>query len=158
MNNDQLLRTWLLNLLMEENAHLDIETALKGIPLEKIGVVPANMPYSIWQLLEHIRISQWDIVEFSGNPDHISPAWPEGYWPDQKGPENEEEFNNALQSILRDREAMADLIRDPENDLLKPFPHGQGQNLLREVVLIIDHNAYHLGQIIVLRRMLGIWQ
>ena len=157
METDKSLRTGLVNLLTKENAHVGIEGALKGIPLEKTGIVPKGMPYSIWQLTEHIRISQFDILEFSRNPNYKSPKWPDEYWPKHPAPENESQFNESVQAILRDLNDMADLVRNPENDLFKPFSHGQGQNLFREAVLIIDHNAYHVGQVIVVRRMLDIW-
>jgi len=152
------LRTTLVNMLTCENAHADIETVLSGIPLSKAGILLNELPYTIWQLMEHIRITQWDIVEFCKDLNHRSPHWPDKYWPDHRAPNGREEYDHSLQLILRDRERMAEFVHDPKNDLLKPFPHGTGQNLLHEVILIVDHNSHHLGEIIVLKRLLGIWK
>lgn len=152
------IRSTLVKMLSGENAHLNIETALKDIAPEQAGFSHADLPYTIWQLTEHIRITQWDIVEFSASPGHISPDWPQEYWPKQKGPKDEKEYENSSRSILYDRSRMVKLLQDPKRDLLEPFPYGQGQNLLREAVLIIDHTAYHLGQIVALRRLFGIWE
>ena len=153
---DSKLRSTIVKMLIGENAHADIETVLSDVPIEKVGILHGSLPYTIWQLMEHIRITQWDIVEFSVNPNHVSPSWPEGLWPAHKKPFNQDEYDNSLNTILRERDRMAQLIMDTSNDLLQPFPHGTGQNLLREAILIIDHNSHHLGQIIVLKRLLGI--
>ncbi|HXV59406.1 MAG TPA: DinB family protein, partial [Vicinamibacteria bacterium] len=114
-------------------------------------------PYTIWELLEHIRIAQADIVSFSRSADHQSPPFPEGYWPEDRAPESDEEWQRAREGLKNDLEAMKRLVADPEQDLLAPIPHGDGQTLLREAVLLADHNAYHLGQIVLMLKMLKLW-
>lgn len=143
--------------LTKGHAHATLEQALKGLPADLRGVVPKGLPYSIWQLVEHIRITQWDIVEFSINPDHVSPDWPEGYWPKEHEPKSEKAWTDSLHKINSDRETFVDLLRKDDVDLYTPFPHGDGQTLLREAILLIDHNSYHVAEIIILRRLLGAW-
>jgi hypothetical protein len=157
-NSIKLLRDQLVSFLKEEHAHVSLETALNDLPEKLIGTKPKDLPYTIWQLTEHIRITQWDIVEFSvKDGKHISPEWPSGYWPKEKAPAGIKEWKATLKAFKKDRERMVELIEDPQNDLNKPFTFGQGQTLLREALLIIDHTAYHTGEIIVLRRILNAW-
>jgi uncharacterized damage-inducible protein DinB len=148
----------LVDLLEGGNAHVDFEDAIKQLPAELRGVQPQHLPYSIWQLVEHIRITQWDILEFSRNPRHRSPQWPEGYWPKEKAPASESAWQQAVEQVKKDRQAFIDLLRQPDVDLYTPFAHGDGQNLLREALLIADHTAYHVGQIVVVRRLLHNWE
>jgi hypothetical protein len=158
MNKDKGLRDQIIEFLNEENAHAGINTALKDLPEKLIGTQPPHLPYTIWQLTEHIRITQWDIVEFCYTlGKHISPEWPSGYWPQSKSPVDIKEWKRTLKAIKEDRDRMIELVKDEQNDLYKPFPFGQGQNLLREALLIIDHSSYHIGEIIVLRRLLNAW-
>ncbi|MCF6408061.1 DinB family protein [Chitinophaga filiformis] len=156
-HNKELVKT-LEQLLTGGPTHVTFDDALKGLPAEQRGVVPEGMPYSIWQLVEHIRITQWDILEFSRNAKHESPAWPEGYWPKETAPENEAAWKECLAQIKSDLKEFIDLLKDPHADLYAPFPHGDGQHLLREALLIADHTSYHIGQIILIRRVLGIWK
>jgi hypothetical protein len=158
MEKDQVLRDQLIEMLTGEHAHVNLDSALKGMPEKLIGIRPDKIPYSIWQLTEHIRITQWDIVEFSRNDQHISPRWPQGYWPKNEAPQDISEWKGSLSSIKRNRDSLIEMIADPNNNLLQPFPHGQGQNLLREALLVIDHTSYHTGEIIVVRRLLGSWK
>ena len=144
-------------LLLGGGAHLDLEKAVAGFPAELRGKTADGLKHSAWQLLEHMRICQWDILEFSRDPNHVSPAWPEGCWPSSPEPPNESAWDECLESIKKDLKEMLALIRDPKNDLYKPFEHGDGQTLLREALLIADHNAYHLGHLVYLRRLLGCW-
>jgi uncharacterized damage-inducible protein DinB len=153
----QSVRTQLLALLRGGNAHQPLEAVVKDLPASLRGIQPEKLPYSIWQLIEHIRITQRDILEFSRDPSYQSPPWPEGYWPHEVAPANEAAWTQSLQQIRDDREAFITLLTDPTNDLYTPFPHGDGQNLLREALLIADHTSHHLGQLIVLRRLLGAW-
>ena len=139
------------------NAHQPFQAAVKDLPFSLLGVVPEGLPYSVWQLVEHIRIVQWDILEFSRNADHESPAWPAGYWPAEKAPANESVWQQSLEQIQQDRQAFLALLEAPQADLLTPFAHGEGQNLLREALLIGDHTSYHTGQLILIRRLLGAW-
>lgn len=152
------LREQLVKLLRGGQAFKTRDEILEGISLEEAGSKAANLPYTIWQLLEHLRIAQWDILEFSRNPQHQSPEWPEGYWPQEAAPANEAALNETLQAITNDLEEMITLVQDPANDLFEPFAHGNGQNLLREAMLVAEHNAYHLGEIVVVRRLLGEWE
>jgi hypothetical protein len=157
MEKDKKLRRQIIDMLNGEDAHVSLDNALKGIHEKLLGLKPERIPYSIWQLTEHIRITQWDIVEFSSNPKHISPPWPTGYWPKRETPLDNTEWNESLEKIKADRKKMAALISDPGNDLYKPFNHGKGQTLLREALLILDHTSYHTGEIIVIRRLLNTW-
>lgn len=156
--NEGPLRKQLIEMLTGEHAHVSLDNALKGMPQKLIGVRPEKIPYSIWQITEHIRITQWDIVEFCKDAKHVSPKWPQGYWPKNEGPEDISEWKESLGTIQREREEMIRMIEDPNKQLLQPFPYGQGQTLLREALLIIAHTSYHTGEIIVVRRLLESWK
>ena len=151
------LRQHLIDLLTGRNAHLDFDSTLKALPPELRGVKPEGQPHTIWRLVEHLRIAQWDILEFSRSAEHASPAWPEGYWPPSQAPPGDEAWEGSVEAFRRDLLAMCDLVRDPANDLFAELPWGDGQTLLREALLVADHNAYHLGQIVTLRSLLGDW-
>lgn len=152
-----ILREQLIDQLTGQNAHLGFDRAVEGLSIANAGIRPRQLPYSIWELVEHIRISQSDIIEFCVDPDYESPEWPEGYWPSGQKPSGMDAWNQSLEVIHSDLLRMADLVKDPDNDLFEPFPHGDGQTLFREAVLIIDHNSYHTGQIVTIRRILGLW-
>jgi hypothetical protein len=156
--NDRVLREHVRKLLAERQAHVGWKTALKGFPAKKRGARPSGSPYSAWELLEHTRIAQWDILEFSRNPKHVSPDWPSGYWPKNQEPPSSKAWDKSFRSIENDLKSMIDLVMDPKTDLLSPIPHGSGQTVLREALLLADHNSYHLGQLILLRRLLGAWK
>ncbi len=149
----------LLALLKDGQAHASFDDVVKDFPADRRGVKPAGLPYSGWQLLEHIRITQHDILRFSKNHDgkYHSPKWPEGYWPKSPEPPNEKAWNDSIHQWKADLKEFEELLKDPKTDLAEPFPWGEGQNLLREALLIADHTAYHLGEIVALRRNLGIW-
>ena len=121
------------------------------------GKKPRGAPHTAWQLLEHMRIAQWDILEFSRNPRHASPKWPDGYWPETAAPPDEAAWDKSIKRFRADLKAMQKLVADPANDLFAPFAHGDGQTLMREVLLVADHNAYHIGQLVLLRRLLAAW-
>ncbi|GAB3510749.1 DinB family protein [Spirosoma knui] len=152
------VREQLIQFLTGSNAHQSLDGALNDLPASLRGVKPDKLPYSIWQLVDHIRIAQWDILEFSRDANHQSPPWPEGYWSREAAPADEAAWEQALQQIKQDRGAFIALLNDPERDLYIPFAHGDGQNLLREALLIGDHTAYHVGEIILIRRLLGAWK
>lgn len=152
------VRKQLIDLLTSGNAHQPFDAAVKNLPAELRGVKPDQLPYSIWQLVDHIRITQWDILEFSRDSTHQSPPWPSGYWPNETAPANDEEWQQTLAQIQQDRDAFITLLNDPERNLYEPFAHGDGQNLLREALLIADHTAYHVGEIIIIRRLLNAWK
>ncbi len=151
------LREHVRYLLGGGGAHLDFETAIADLPAELRGTRPAGGRHTLWELLEHMRIAQRDILEFSRDPQHVSPVFPEGYWPDSEAPPDESAWDQSVQSFQADLRAMQDLVSDPKTNLFRPIPHGDGQTILREVLLVADHNAYHLGQLVSTRRGLGAW-
>ena len=151
--DDKALRDHLLELLEGKSAHIDFESAVADFPFDDINTHVDGSPHTAWQLLEHIRIAQWDILEFCRNPDHQSPPWPDGYWPKDDG--SDESWRMSVAQVLADLDSMRDLARDNSIDLFAPIPHGDGQTVLREILLVTDHNAYHLGQLMLVRRMLA---
>ena len=156
MADDVALRDHVLYLLRGGGAHAPIESVLDDWPATLRGAKPEGQPHTAWRLLEHLRIAQSDILEFSQNPEHVSPPWPAGYWPASDAPPDEDAWERSRAALRADREAMEALVQDPTVDLLAPIPHGEGQTLLREALLVADHNAYHQGQLAVLRRLLGL--
>jgi hypothetical protein len=148
----------LIELLNGGQAHATLSEAVKGLPVKLQGVQPTGIPYSIWQLVEHIRISQWDIVEFSCNPKYVSLPWPTAYWPVDPVPPNKTAWKDSIAQIDKDLKAFIKLLKAPDVELYTPFPWGTGQHLLREALLIADHTSYHTGEIIVIRRILGAWK
>jgi len=155
---DAALREHLVKLLTEAQAHATFDDAVKGLPVELRGKVPKGAEHSPWQLLEHLRIAQWDILEFSRNGKHESPKWPEGYWPKEKAPVDEKAWDKSVRAFKRDRKEMVELLQNEQTDLFAKIPHGEGQTILREALLIADHNAYHVGQMVLLRILLGAWR
>jgi hypothetical protein len=158
MSNDVALREHVLALLGEEQAHAGFDKAAQKMPDELQGKRPEGSPHSPWELLEHLRITQWDILEFTRNPKHVSPDWPEGYWPKSSAPPDKNAWEKSAGAFRADLEAMKDLVRDKKNDLFARIPHGTGQTMLREALLVADHNAYHIGELVLLRRILGAWK
>jgi len=157
MANDKVLRQHLLDLLKGGNAHADFDGAIKDLPVAPRGKRPQGAEHSPWEVLEHMRIAQWDILEFSRDPQHQSPDFPSGYWPTAQAPPDEKAWNESVHSFRKDLEAMCDLVAADSTDLYARIPHGDGQTILREALLVADHNAYHLGEMILLRRLLGAW-
>jgi uncharacterized damage-inducible protein DinB len=158
MAESDALRQHVLDLLRGKNAHADFETVLADFPSRLRGAKPTGAAHTGWQLLEHMRIAQGDILKFSRDAKHKSPAWPEGYWPKTEAPPSAAAWNNSLRSFRADLKAMAKLVADKKTDLFGKIPHGTGQTILREALLIADHNSYHLGQMVALRRLLGAWK
>lgn len=158
MAESDALRKHLLDLLRGGNAHADFDTVMADFPSGLRGAKPPGAAHSPWQVLEHMRIAQWDILEFSRDPKHKSPPWPEGYWPKSETPPAPAAWNNSLRSFRADLKAMAKLVADRDTDLFVKIPHGTGQTILREALLVADHNAYHLGEMVLLRRLLGTWK
>jgi hypothetical protein len=148
------LRQHIVNLLTKAEAHLDVRTALENFPQELRGRKPQGAPHTAWQLLEHMRIAQWDILEFSLNSNHVSPKWPEEYWPKGEAPPHEKAWDSSVKQFLTDLKALCDMVNDPNRDITGRIPHGDGQTYLREALLVADHNAYHLGQLVMVRRIL----
>jgi uncharacterized damage-inducible protein DinB len=146
-----------VDLLHGANAHTSFQDAVKDLPLAKAGERPPGLPHSAWELLEHIRLAQHDILKFSEGPGWKSPKWPEGYWPASPKPQSQASWNEAVAACEADLKAFEDLLQHRANDLYTPFSWGDGQTLLREALLIADHNAYHVGQLVLVRRALGAW-
>lgn len=157
-NNQTTVRTLLLDQLENEHAHIGFDKAVDGLKLSDTGIRPKGLPHSVWELAEHIRLAQHDIVDFCRNPDYETPAWPDDYWPESPQPEDQQQWDEMIENVHRGQRQMADIIKNEENDLLTPIPHGSGQTLFREAMLIVDHNAYHIGQIVQVRRLLGVWE
>ena len=155
------LRLQLVKFLDWHEAHADFASAVSGVPFERQGSVPPGLPYSPWQLLEHLRIAQQDILDFCVNPKydelHKGTRWPDDYWPSKPAPPAPTAWQTSVDAYVRDRGAMQALVRDPAIDLFAKIPHGTGQTYLREVLLVVDHAAYHVGQLVLVRRLLGIW-
>ena len=154
---DKALREHVLYLLDGGGAHAKFDQVIAGIPAKLRGQKPAGLPHSLWMLLEHLRIAQWDILEFSRKPGHASPQWPEGYWPSTDAPASPAAWNQSVKKFRQGLKAIGDLVKNPKTDLLAPIPWGDGQTILREALLVADHNAYHLGQMLDARRLLGTW-
>lgn len=158
MINESLLRDQLSRLLAWEDAHVGFDNAVDGIPAELRGTRPSNLPYSPWQLIEHLRITQHDILEFCRNPNYKELKWPDDYWPASDAPPSARAWDESIRMFRQDRKALQQLAADPAVDLTAGIPHGDGQTYLRELILAADHAAYHLGELIVVRRLLGIWK
>ena len=151
------LRAQLAAILDWQDAHATFDAAVEGVPPELRGRQPEGLPYSPWQLLEHLRITQWDILEFCRNPEYAEMRWPDDYWPDGAEPPSPEAWDEGIRAYRTDREMLKALATDPEIALFARIPHGTGQTYLRELLLVADHTAYHVGEMIVVRRLLGIW-
>jgi uncharacterized damage-inducible protein DinB len=158
MVDEKALRTQLVKLLDSPDAHVGFDKAVKGIPPRLRGDVPAGWEYSLWQLLEHLRIAQADILEFCHSAKYKHKKWPDDYWPRSPAPRSAAAWTKAIAGYRRDRNALQRLAANTKIDLLAAIPHGDGQTYLREILLVADHTAYHVGQIVALRRQLGIWK
>jgi uncharacterized damage-inducible protein DinB len=151
------VREQVVALLRGGNAHVTLDQAIKDFPAKLRGKKPNGAEHTAWQLLEHMRIAQWDILQFSMNAKHLSPEWPSGYWPKAEKPPNSDAWAKSIASFKKDLKTMQKLVEDPKTDLHATIAHGTGQTLFREALLVADHNAYHLGQLVLLRRLLGAW-
>lgn len=157
-SNGKQLREHVLYLLNGGGAHARFDEVVKDMPEEMRGAKPNGLPHSAWMLLEHLRLAQWDILEFSRNSKHQSPEWPKGYWPKTEAPPSTSAWNKSIQRFRKDLKAMQELVANPKTDLYARILWGDGQTILREALLIADHNAYHVGQLIDVRRLLGEWK
>lgn len=155
MQHDEEVRRQLVALLRGGHAHATFDAVFEGFPVHRAGERPGGAPHSAWELLEHLRIAQKDIIEFSRSADWVSPEWPDGYWPASPSPDGEEQWQESVRQCGRDLVEFEAMVFDSRRDLYEPFPWGDGQTLLREAMLVADHNAWHLGQLMMLRRMLG---
>ncbi|MBV8053265.1 MAG: DinB family protein [Acidobacteriaceae bacterium] len=157
MDIDKSLRQHLVDLLGGGNAHVKFEDVIKDFPANLRGQKASNLPHSAWMLLEHMRIAQSDILEFSRDGKHKSPKWPDGYWPATDDPPSAARWNASVKQFRENLKEMEDLVKNPKTDLFAKIPWGDGQTILREALLVADHNAYHLGQIVDVKRLLGAW-
>ena len=152
------LRTQLVEFLRGGSAHADVKTALKGVPEAHYGARLKDTPHTLWELLEHLRFTLRDLLDFCTNPEYAAPAWPDDYWPGTPAPADKEAWKHAADGLLADLAAFEALVEDPSTDLEAKIPWGQGQSVLREVLLAIDHTSYHVGQFILIRKQLGDWK
>jgi hypothetical protein len=158
MKNDAAFREHLAKLLDWEDAHAGFEKAVANITSSDRGRQPQGLPYSPWQIVEHLRRTQHDILDFCTNPDYVELAWPDDYWPPSPAPPSDKAWDDSVRQFKKDRKALQGLAIDPKIDLFARIPHGSGQTYLRELLLVADHNAYHVGELVVIRRLLGIWK
>jgi hypothetical protein len=157
-SKDESLRQHLLYLLRGGGAHAKIDEVVKDFPPKLRGKKVDGLPYTAWMLLEHMRIAQWDILDFSINPKYKAMEWPQDYWPKSETPSTPAVWNNSIKEFQKDLKSMEQLVANPQTDLYAKISWGEGQTVLREALLISDHNAYHLGQLVSLRRLLGAWK
>ena len=157
-DNNQGLREHLLYLLHGGGAHVNFDTAVMGLPADLRGKRPKGAHHSPWELIEHLRIAQGDILDFSRNPNYTARKWPDEFWPETPAPPNASAWAKSLRGFREDLESMCALVSNPSTDLFAPIPHGEGQTILREALLVADHNAYHLGELVLVRRLLGAWK
>ncbi len=155
--SDKELREYLAKVLTWGEAHADWKQALAGLDPAHRGVRPAGSPYSAWELLEHARIAQEDIVDFATNPKYRAREWPASYWPNSPAPPDDAAWENSVKEFAKGTDEMVKLLKDPRTDLFAKIPHGTGQTMLRQALLLADHNSYHLGQLVLVRRLLGTW-
>jgi hypothetical protein len=158
MKSDKSLRQHVLDLLEGGHAHPDFSAAVKNLPDDLRGKRPDGFPHSVWELVEHMRVAQWDIIEYVLNPDHVSPDFPSGYWPRTAAPRDERAWDKCVSSFRADLKRLADLLRDESTDILAPVSFANGATILRQALLAADHNAYHIGQVVTVRRLLGAWE
>jgi uncharacterized damage-inducible protein DinB len=156
-DNEKILRDYLARMLNWQDAHVNPEKAVENFPPDLRGEKPEGAAHSAWQLLEHIRLAQWDILDFIKNPDYEELNWPDDYWPKDSAPPDDSAWDKSIESFRADLKELQDMARDNSVDLYSRIPHGSGQTILRELLLVADHNTYHLGQIVQLRKMLGAW-
>lgn len=156
--DDRALRAHLSRLLEWEDAHRGFDAAVRDIPPGLRGTRPEGLPYSPWELLEHLRLAQRDILDFCRDPEYEAPASMDAYWPTSPEPPTAEAWDESVAAFRADRAALRELAMDSDGDLFAAVPQGTGQTYLRELLLVADHNAYHVGQLIAVRRALGVWE
>ena len=157
MTSEQIVRQQLLALLNGGNAHMSFEQAVADFPAEHFNTRPANVSYTPWHILEHLRIAQWDILDFIRNPDYVTPEWPKDYWPDAGEIAKQLQWDKTISSFLQDLQSLRDITADPETDLYAPLPHAPDYTIFREILVVSDHNAYHIGEFAILRQVMGTW-
>jgi hypothetical protein len=158
MTQDQSLREQLIYLLGGGGAHVDFDRAVADLPAALRGIRPSGLPHTAWELLEHMRLAQFDILEFMRKPKYVSPVWPAGYWPATQSPPEETAWDKSVRAFRSDLATIKRMVKNPKVNLHARIPHGTGQTVLREVLLVADHTSYHLGEMILVRRLLGAWK
>jgi len=157
-NPDEILREQLVNLLLARQAHMSFEDAVQDFPADHINTRPPNVTYSFWHLVEHLRICQWDILDYIRNANYQSHEWPAGYWPDRSSTTEKAGWDESVAQFIADRQTLVEIVQNPQTDLYSPIPHGYGgHNILREILIAADHNAYHIGELGILRGSMGLW-
>jgi hypothetical protein len=154
---NEVVREQLLELLRGKHAHMPFDDAVRAFPPEALNQTAPNVGYTPWELLEHIRIAQWDILAFIQGPNHVSPDWPEGYWPAEGETATEEAWAETVRRFRSDREALVALVKDPGTDLTAPLAHAPEYTVVREILTVADHTAYHLGEFALMREVMGTW-
>ena len=158
MDNDQILRQHLLNLLSVRQAHMSFDDSVKNFPPDQINTYPPNVSYTPWHLIEHLRITQWDILDYIRNPNYRYMEWPKEYWPAQDAQADAAAWQQTLDQFHADLNALEAIVRDPQTDLMAQIPHGEeGHTILREILVVADHNAYHIGELGILRQVMDAW-
>ncbi len=157
MSTDQIMQEQLLAVLRGGHAHMEFNQAVADFPLEYINRRPPNVSYTPWHLLEHLRIAQWDILEFIRNPNHVSPAWSIGYWPSPEAQASETQWQETIAAFLADLKALEALVTNPETDLFAPLPQGLPYTIFREIMVVANHNSYHIGEFAILRQVMNTW-
>ncbi len=156
-DSDAVLRKQLVALLRGGNAHMPLEDAVADFPMEAINRQPPNVPYSPWHLLEHLRLTQWDILDFIRNPKYVYRQWPEDYWPAPGEQADAVKWQETISRFKADQDSLASIVQDPATDLTADLAHAPGYNILREILVVSDHNAYHIGEFAILRQVMGTW-
>ena len=155
---DSATRQQLVNLLLEQQAHMSFENAAADFPEAHFNTHPPNVEYTFWHLIEHLRLCQWDILDYIVNPDYVTPEFPKGYWPEPNATTNPAGWHKTIAQFIADRQALVDMVNNPATDLYAQIPHGYpGHNILREILVVADHNAYHIGELGILRQVMGLW-
>ncbi len=157
MSSDQVVREQLLALLNGGNAHMPFEEAVADFPVEHFNTRPPDIAYTPWHILEHLRIAQWDILDFIRNPDYVTPEWPKEYWPDPGETADQAQWDKTINLFLSDAGSLREIVSDPETDLYAPITHAPDYTILREILVVSDHNAYHIGEFAILRQVMGTW-
>ena len=157
MSSDQIVRDQLLALLNGGNAHMPFVDAVADFPSAHFNTRPPNITYTPWHILEHLRIAQWDILDFIRNPGYVTPEWPKDYWPDPSAAADQELWDQTISSFLSDAQSLRDIVSDPGTDLYSPIPHAPDYTIFREILVVSDHNAYHIGEFAILRQVMGTW-
>ena len=156
--SETIIREQLVNLLIKQQAHMGFEDAVKNFPAKDFNTRPPHVDYTFWHLLEHLRLTQWDILDYSRNPDYKPVEWPHDYWPAQNATADEAEWHRTIDQFIADRAELVDMVKNPKTDLYAAIPHGyDGHTIMREIFVVADHNAYHIGEFAILRQVVGNW-